>query len=61
MAQSFKRLTLGLSSGHDLMVRGTEPHVRLSSDRAESVWDILSLSLSLSLSASPPLTHSQNK
>ena len=64
MAQSVKRLTLDLGSGHDLMIREFEPHFRLHADSAEPSWDslslplsappllILSLSLSLSLSVS---------
>ena len=47
-----KRLTLDLSSGHDLIVHGIEPHVRLCTDSMEPAWDSLSLSLSLSLSFS---------
>ena len=34
-AQSVKHLTLGVGSGHDLMVRGIEPHVGLCVDNAE--------------------------
>ena len=36
-------------SGHDLMVCGFKPHVRLYADSTEPAWDSLSLSLSLSL------------
>ena len=43
-------LTLDLSSGYDLMVCETEPHVWLCADSAELVWDSLSPSLS-----TPPL------
>ena len=50
MAQMVKHLTLGFSSGHDLMVCGIEPYVGLCADSAEPVWDSLSPSLS-----GPPL------
>ena len=49
MAQSVKHPSLGFGSGHDLMVRETEPHVRLCIDSMEPAWDSLSLSLSLAL------------
>ena len=45
-AQSVKRPTLDLRSGHDLTVREFEPHVRLCADSAEPAWDCLPLSLS---------------
>ena len=45
VAQSIERPTLCFSSGHDLMVCGFKPHVRLHADRAEPAWDSLSLSL----------------
>ena len=48
VAQSVKCLTLGLGSGHDLMVRGFESHFGLCANSAEPAWDFLSLSLSLS-------------
>ena len=48
VAQSAKRLTLDLSSGHDLTVCETEPCVGLSADAAEPASDCLFLSLSLS-------------
>ena len=48
MAQSVKRPSLDFSSGHDLMVRGFEPHVWLHADSEEPAWDSLSVSLSLS-------------
>ena len=63
-APSVKHLTLGFSSGHDLMVRGFKPRVGLCADSVEPAWDSLSpsfctfpacarsLSLSLSLSLS---------
>ena len=44
LAQSVKRLTLDLGSGHDLTVREFKPHVGLCADDAEPVWDSLSLS-----------------
>ena len=49
MAQSVKRPTLDLSSGHDLTVCGFEPCVGLCADRVGPAWD--------SLSAPPSLTH----
>ena len=51
MAQSVERPTLDLGSGHDLTVRGTEPHDGLCTDSVEFAWHYsLSLSLSLLLS-----------
>ena len=35
VAQSFKRLTLDLSSGHELMICEIEPHTGLCADSAE--------------------------
>ena len=52
VAQSIERPTLGFGSGHDLMVRGSEPHFGLCTDSEEPAWD----TLSPSLSAPPPLT-----
>ena len=51
-------VSLGFGSGHDLQVRGIEPHVRLCADSVEPAWDSLS-----SLSAPPllMLPLSQNK
>ena len=43
-----KHPTLGFSSGHDLMVREIELHVRPLTS-VESAWDSLSLPLSLPL------------
>ena len=51
MAQLVKCLTLNFGSGHDLMVGGMEPRVRLYTDSMEPAWD----SLSLFLSAPPAL------
>ena len=53
--QSAKRLTLGLGSGYNLMVRGFKPRAGLCADGTEPAWDSVSLSLSL------PLALSQNK
>ena len=39
--------TLGFSSGHDLLVRGFEPHDELQANGTEPAWDSLSPSLSL--------------
>ena len=50
MAQLVKRLTLGFSSGHDLIVPKFKPHFELCADSAEPAWDSLSPSLSASLS-----------
>ena len=47
MAQSVKRQTLDFGSGHDLTVRGIEPHSGLCADSIEPAWDSLSLSLLL--------------
>ena len=58
MAQSVKPLTLDFVSGHDLTVRGIEPHVGLCSDRVEPAWDLLPLSLPPSAHA---LSRCQNK
>ena len=49
MAQSVKHLTLDFDSGHDLTVRGFEPHIGLCADSAEPAWDFLSLPLFLPL------------
>ena len=46
MAQSVEHVTLGFSSGHDLMVREIEPHVVLCADGTQPAWDSLSPSLS---------------
>ena len=48
-AQSVKRPTLDFDSGHDLMVRGFEPHVGLCTDGVEPAWDSLPLSVSVCL------------
>ena len=56
VAQLVKCLTLEFGSGHDLMVRGFKPCVRLCGDReVVPAWD----SLSPSLSAPPPLVLSK--
>ena len=57
VAQSAKHPTLDFGSGHDLIVREFEPHIRLCTDGAEPAWD----SLSLSLSAPPLLALSLSK
>ena len=67
MAQSIKCPNVDFSSGHDLMVHASEPHVGLCSDSSEpgacsgfcvslSPFLCLLLSLSLSLSLSPSLS-----
>ena len=48
MAHLVKHLTSDFGSGHDLMVLGIEPHVRLHTGGLEPAWDSLSLPLSLS-------------
>ena len=50
VAQSVMHLTLGFGSGHDLIVCGINPCVRVHADSAEPAWDSLSPSLS-----APPL------
>ena len=52
MAQLGEHWTLDLGSGHDLTVRGFEPHVGLCTVSPRSLLGLLSLSLSLS---TPPL------
>ena len=47
MAQSAKRPTFGIGSGHDVMVGGTEPCTWGSVLTAQSLHGILSLPLSL--------------
>ena len=42
MAQLVERLTLNFSSGHDLAVCETEPHVELCADSVAPAWDSLS-------------------
>ena len=49
VAQSGKRLTLDLSSDHDLAVCEFEPCTGLCADSVELDWDSLSLPLSLLL------------
>ena len=49
MAPLVKRPTPGFGSGHDLMVREFESHIRLGADSAEPAWDSLSPSLSLKI------------
>ena len=65
VAQLVKCLTLDFSSGHDLTVCETEPHVGLCADGAEPAWDSFSPSLSapplLMLVLSCSLSLSQNK
>ena len=43
LAQLVKHLTLDLSSGHHLTVRGMETRVGLCADSVEPAWDSLSL------------------
>ena len=57
VAQSVKRPTLDVGSGHDPAVREFELRVGLCSGRAEAAWD----SLSPSLCPSPTHTHSHSQ
>ena len=50
-AQLVKGPTLDFSSGHDLMVCGIEPHVRLCTDSVEPAWDSVSSRSARPLSA----------
>lgn len=50
VAQKVKHLTLDLSSGYDLMVRGFKPCIRLYADSTDSVFPSLCPFLSLFLS-----------
>ena len=43
-AQSVECLALDFGSGHDLVVRGLEPHLGLYAGSAEPAWDPPSLS-----------------
>ena len=52
VAQVVKRLTLGFSSSHDLMVPEFKPHIRLHTGSADPALDSLSLSLPHSRSLS---------
>ena len=65
VTQSVERLTLDFGSGHDLIVREIEPHIRFHADGAEPAWDSLSPSLSapplLALSVSLSLCLSLSK
>ena len=54
MAQSVKLLTLGLGSGHDLMVREFEPHAGFQAAGAEPAWNSGFLS-------APPPPHALSK
>ena len=60
VVQFVKHLTLDFGSSHDLIVLGLEPHVGLSANSVEPVWDFLSLSPSLSLSLSLPSLSQEN-
>ena len=55
MVQLVECLILDFGSGHDLMVRETEPLTGLCSDDMEPAWD----SLSLPCSCSPSLSLSK--
>ena len=50
MVQSVECLTLDFGSGHDLIICGMEPCIRLYADSTDPAWDSLSPSLS-----APPL------
>ena len=49
VAQSVKLLTLSFCSGHDLIVRGFEPRIRLCALTAISLLETLSVPLSMLL------------
>ena len=57
VTQSVEHLTLDFGSGHNLMIRGIEPRVRLCADSAEPALD----SLFPFLSALPLLAVSFSK
>ena len=61
--QSIEHPTLGFGSGHELTVRGIEPHMGLHAVSTGPVWDSLcpSLGLSVSLSLSLCLSLKINK
>ena len=65
VVESVEHLTPDFSSGHDLVLCGFEPRIRLCSDRVELAWDSLSLPLFLPLSPAHmktlPKTMRQNK
>ena len=54
-----KHLTLNFSLGHDLLVHGIEPRVRLCADCEETTWDSPSPPPSLLLSCSHMLSLSK--
>ena len=58
MVQLLQCLILDLSSGHDLTVCESEPHVGLCTDGAEPAWDSVS---PLCPSPACVLSFSQNK
>ena len=60
MAQSVKCPTLDLGPGHDPMVGGIKPHIRLHTDSAEPAWDSLSPSLSAPPLLARPLSQNTN-
>ena len=60
MAQSVKRQTLDLGSGHDLMVHGIELCTGLHANSAEPAWDSFSSFPSLSLPRSHTRALSQS-
>ena len=51
VAQWVKHPTLDFSSGHDLVVHGIEPNIRLCLESIQPAWDSLSPSLSAPLPA----------
>ena len=61
MAQSVKHPTLDSPSGHDLMVGGTGPHVRLHAKGIEPAWDSLSLHLSPTCTVSNKINLKKKK
>ena len=61
VVQSVEHPALGFSPGHDLMVCGLEPHIRLCIDSAEPAWDSASVFYSLPLLHSVSLKIKKNK
>ena len=61
VAQSVKHLTRDFGSGHDLLILGIQPRVRLHTHSMEPAWDSpsphLSAPLLLMLSRSLPQSH----
>ena len=61
VAESVKRLTLDLGSGHDLIVCEFEPRIGFCADGMEPAWDSVSPSLCLSCACALSLSLKINK